>query len=60
MIEKKYKKDFEYQLKWFIQRDMREECFEIGMYKIFNHRFDFRKIKGTYVYEFGGNKENSN
>ena len=53
MIEKKYKTEFEYQLKWFIQREMREECFE--MYNIFNYAFDFKKSKDTSIYEVGFN-----
>lgn len=53
MIEKKYKTEFEYQLKWFIMREMREECFE--MYNIFNYAFDFKKSKDTSIYEVGFN-----
>lgn len=53
-IEKKYENDFKYQLKWFMQRDLSEDCFEI--YNLFNYSFDFTKKKDTYVYEVGSNQ----
>ena len=50
----KYENDFKYQLKWFMQRDLSEDCFEI--YNLFNYSFDFTKKKDTYVYEVGSNQ----